>query len=76
MTASEPFREAVARTAHPRLVTALVVGVAIGLLGTTLALAGAGPRSIWTRLAIVGYLVALIAGSGYVAFGIFERGFD
>lgn len=76
MTAGGRLRAALVRITHPRLVALVVVGIALGLLGTALTLEGAGPRSIGTRLAIVGYLVALIAGSGFVAFRIFEHGFD
>lgn len=69
----------ITRSAHPRLLTLVVLGAAIGVLGTALSLAGPGPgelRGLGTRLAVVGYLVFLLGASGYVAFAVFERGFD
>ena len=69
-----------ARAAHPRLLALVAIGATVGLVGTALALAtpgaGSGPGTLGFRLAVVGYLVFLVGGSGYVAFSVFERGFD
>lgn len=74
-----PF-DRVARSAHPRLLLLVLLGAAVGLLGTLLAVVGpsvglpvGGPAA---RIAILGALVFLAGASGYLAFTVFDRGFD
>lgn len=68
------------RRAYPRLAVLVVLGAAVGLLGTALVLLGSGgdavPGPLGLRLAVVGYLLFLFGATGYVAFAVFSRGFD
>lgn len=63
-----------ARRAHPRLAAFALIGAAIALVGGLLALTG-GER-LGIRLAVLGAVVFSFGGSGYVAFSVFERGFE
>ena len=68
-----------ARAAHPRLLVLVIVGTLVGVLGTALLLLApdrGAQATLGRRLAVVGYLVFLIGASGYVAFLVFDRGFD
>ena len=80
MSAIDRIAGALAGTAHPRLLVLVVVGAVVGVVGTALAVATPDPTSsfvtLGVRLAVVGYLAFLLGGSGYVAFAVFERGFD
>lgn len=73
MTGRERFRE----SAHPRLATIILVGVGMIASAAILALLGSVTDLAWTRyslpLAVVGYLLFLFGGSGYVAMWVFER---
>ena len=65
------------RRSYPRLAALVVVGAAVGLLGTALVATGrGGAGSLGLRLAVLGYLVFLFGASGYVAFSLFSRGFE
>lgn len=67
-------------SAHPRLGLLVIVGAVLALVGVGLALLGPsfgpGTRRLGLRLAVLGGLVFLVGASGYVAFAVFERGFD
>lgn len=60
--------------AHPRLAALALLGLAAALLGALLVAAGVGPTGL--RLAVVGFIACLVGASGYLAFAVFERGFD
>lgn len=62
--------------AHPRLAVLVIVGAGAGLVGAALALAGGGLGTAGFRLGVLGLLAFLLGASGYVAFAVFERGFD
>lgn len=65
------------RRSYPRLAVLVVLGAALGVVGTALVVTGrGGAGSLGLRLAVVGYLVFLFGGSGYLAFSLFSRGFD
>lgn len=70
----------IARSAHPRLLLLVLLGGVIGLLGTLFAVVGpAVGLSVGVpaaRIAILGALVFLAGASGYLAFSVFDRGFD
>lgn len=78
MSAVDRLLRPFARASHPGLLALVAVGVAVGVVGTALTLAapGSGVGSLGPRLAVVGALVLLLGGSGYVAHSVFERGFD
>jgi hypothetical protein len=80
MSAIDRLFGTLARTAHPRLLVLAAVGVAAVVLGGVLVLATSGPAggpgTLGIRLAIVGALLFLLGASGYVAFAVFERGFE
>lgn len=63
-----------ARRSHPRLAALVLVGGAVALAGGLLALVGG--ETLGLRVAILGALVCFFGGSGYVAFSVFERGFE
>lgn len=63
-----------ARRAYPRLAALVVLGAAVALAGGLLALVGGGTLGL--RLAALGTLVFAFGGSGYVAFSVFDRGFE
>lgn len=63
------------RFAHPRLAAVLLAGVVVLVAGGALwALTGSasGLRIVGFRLVVVGYLLALAGGAGYLAFAAFE----
>lgn len=68
------------RADHPRLLGLVAVGVAVAAIGTALALTSPGQGSdlgtLGVRLAVVGTIAFVVGASGYVAFSVFERGFD
>ena len=77
MSVGERVVGVLSRSAHPRLLVLLLAGAAVGLLGSVLLVAGGqGLRTLGFRLAVVGYLAFLAGASGYLAFAVFERGFD
>lgn len=63
-----------ARRAHPRLAALVLLGGAVALAGGLLALVGG--ETLGLRLVVLGGLVFAFGGSGYVAFSVFERGFE
>lgn len=69
-----------ARFAHPRLAILGLLGTGLGLLGLlvflTAAPVGHGFGTVGVRIVILGALVLAFAASGYVAFFVFERGFE
>jgi|GEM_PF-4735037 len=78
MTASPLDR--IARSAHPRLLLSTLLGAVVALLGAGLSViapaVGLGIRETAARIAILGALLFLAGGSGYLAFSVFERGFE
>lgn len=80
MSAIDRLAGALAGAAHPRLLVLLVVGAAVGVVGTALAIAGSGAgdglATLGFRMAVVGYLALLFGASGYLAFTVFDRGFE
>ena len=80
MSAIDRLAGALAGAAHPRLLALVVLGAAVGVVGTVLAVAGSGQGSglgdLGFRFAVAGYLVFLLGASGYLAFTVFERGFE
>lgn len=73
MTGLDRIRE----SAHPRLAIIIVVGVVIMAVAAILALMGSVTELQSTRyslpIAIVGYLLFMFGGSGYVSMWVFER---
>lgn len=69
-----------ARAAHPRLAVLVWLGAAVCLLGLLVLVLGpalgVGARRLGLQLAVVGTIGFLAGGSGYVAFGVFEAGFE
>ena len=68
-------RRFVDRFAHPRLAAVFLAGVAALVAGAGVwAATGAdsGLRVLGFRLLVVGYLLALAGGAGYLAFSAFE----
>lgn len=62
------------RVAHPRLALVVLVGGAVGVAGLLLWLAAGDALAVFGfRVAIVGYVVALVGLSGYVSVSVFER---
>lgn len=76
MTASDDWLDRLARRRHPRLAVLVLAGGAVGLTGAVLALAGIGLETLGLRLGVIGAIAFLLGASGYVAFAVFERGFD
>lgn len=77
MSADGGVLEWFSRRSYPRLAALVVLGAAVGAVGTALLLAGSGAgRTLGLRLAVVGYLVFLFGASGYLAFSLFSRGFE
>ena len=79
MSAIDRLAGSLTGAAHPRLLVLVVVGAAVGVVGTALVVAGSGGRgldALGLRLAVVGYLAFLFGASGYLAFTVFERGFE
>lgn len=69
------LRRAGDRFAHPRLAALFGLGLAVGLAGTVawlLTPTTGGGRTTAARLLVLGYLLALAGGSGYLAFAAFE----
>lgn len=68
------------RFAHPRLALLGLLGAGLGLLGLVALLSAApvghGLGTVGARIAILGGLVLAFATSGYVAFFVFDRGFE
>lgn len=69
--------ERIRRSAHPRLVSIIAVGAGMIAVAALLAVVGSVIDPAWSRyslpLAIVGYLLFMFGGSGYVATWVFER---
>lgn len=76
MTASDDWLGRLARRRHPRLAVLVLSGGAVGLTGAGLALAGVGLETLGLRLGVIGGLAFLFGASGYVAFAVFEHGFE
>lgn len=76
MTTSDDWLGRLARRRHHRLAVLVLAGGAIGLTGAVLALAGIGLETFGLRLGAIGAIAFLFGASGYVAFAVFERGFD
>lgn len=62
-----------ARRTHPRLAAFVLLGTAVALVGGLLSVVG---LTVGLRLAIIGALVFAFGASGYVAFGVFDHGFE
>lgn len=76
MSASRDPHGWLAGQAHPRLAVLVIVGGVVGLVGAALAFVGGGLGTAGLRLSVLGLLAFLFGASGYVAFAVFERGFD
>lgn len=70
----------IARSAHPRLLLLMLLGAAVAVLGVVLIVVSPtidlGNGEIAARIGILGALVFLAGASGYLAFSVFERGFE
>lgn len=59
------------QVAHPRLATAVAVGLVVLATGGVLWVSGRDVLGL--RLVVVGYVVALAGAAGYVSVAVFER---
>jgi hypothetical protein len=69
MTVRRRFAE---RFAHPRLAAAFLAGLAVLAAGTAVTALAPDAGTLGGRLLVVGYLLALAGGTGYLAFAAFE----
>lgn len=73
MTGLDRIRE----SAHPRLATIIAIGVVMIAVAAMLAVLGTatdlGSTQYSLPLAVVGYLLFMFGGSGYLAMWVFER---
>lgn len=79
MSGTDPLGR-LARADRPRLAVLVLVGGVVALVGGALVVAGSaldrGLGAAGLRVAVIGFLVFALGASGYVAFAVFERGFE
>lgn len=77
---SQRLAEWPGRTAHPRLAVLVAVGALLAVAGFGVAVAGPtvgfDPGLLGLRIGIVGLFLLFLGASGWMAFAVFDRGFD